>query len=238
MGHEASGPIVERGFVRGATLTADTELDDSRPRLDSVRSRFVVVADGANSSFGRALGTTRHHNWPYGIATRTYFAQRSQLRVVDRIDARTSRRRGESHRRIRMGDPARRRDAQRRRGRAVDLPRRTRSERVEAARCLRSSHRRALGDRPVGETQGTDPVPDPARRVRRPEDGADVPRGRRRRRCGQPLQRRWRRCRPHERSPGRRGARRGAHHRQLDHPAAVPDDPQRRRRPVPQGRPA
>ncbi len=74
MGHEASGPIVERGFVRGATLTADTELDDSRPRLDSVRSRFVVVADGANSSFGRALGTTRHHNWPYGIATRTYFA--------------------------------------------------------------------------------------------------------------------------------------------------------------------
>ncbi len=74
MGHEATGPIVERGFVRGATLAADAELDDRLPRLDSVRSRFVVVADGANSSFGRALGTTRQHNWPYGIATRTYFA--------------------------------------------------------------------------------------------------------------------------------------------------------------------
>ena len=40
------------------------------------------------------------------------------------------------------------------------------------------------------------------------------------------------------RSPRRRSARRGAHHRQLDHPAAIPDDPRRRRRPVPQGRSA
>jgi geranylgeranyl reductase family protein len=71
MGHEATAPIVERGFVRGASLGIDPELDG---RTDSVRSRFIVVADGANSSFGRALGTTRHRNWPYGIATRTYFA--------------------------------------------------------------------------------------------------------------------------------------------------------------------
>jgi flavin-dependent dehydrogenase len=77
MGHEATGPIVERGFVRGATLAADPTLEAGPALavgLDSVRSRFVVVADGANSSFGRALGTTRHRNWPYGIATRTYFA--------------------------------------------------------------------------------------------------------------------------------------------------------------------
>ncbi len=65
MGHEATAPIVERGFVRGATLDGD------RP---AVRARFVVVADGANSTFGRALGTTRHRQWPYGITTRTYFA--------------------------------------------------------------------------------------------------------------------------------------------------------------------
>ena len=38
-----------------------------------MRARFVVVADGANSSFGRDLGTTRQRHWPYGIATRTYF---------------------------------------------------------------------------------------------------------------------------------------------------------------------
>ena len=106
----------------------------------------------------------------------------------------------------------------------------------EAARCVRAQHRRAMGDRSLGQTQGADPVPNPTRRVRRPEDGADVPRGRRRRRHGQPVQRRRRRCRPDDRPPGRGGPRRSAHHRQLDHPAAVPDDPQRRRRPVPQGR--
>jgi len=73
MGHRAMAPIVERGFVRGATLAVDPELDAGAPRAEVVRSRFVVVADGANSSFGRDLGTTRHRNWPYGIATRSYF---------------------------------------------------------------------------------------------------------------------------------------------------------------------
>ena len=73
MGHQATAPIVERGFVRGATLAVDPELDASATRVEMVRSRFVVVADGANSSFGRDLGTTRHRNWPYGIATRSYF---------------------------------------------------------------------------------------------------------------------------------------------------------------------
>ena len=73
MGHRATAPIVERGFVRGASVTTDPELASGEPRADEIRARFVVVADGANSSFGRDLGTTRRHNWPYGIATRTYF---------------------------------------------------------------------------------------------------------------------------------------------------------------------
>jgi geranylgeranyl reductase family protein len=73
MGHQAMAPIVDRGFVRGATLAIDPELDAGAPRAEVVRSRFVVVADGANSSFGRDLGTTRQRNWPYGIATRSYF---------------------------------------------------------------------------------------------------------------------------------------------------------------------
>ncbi len=72
MGHEATTPVVERGFVRGAVLTTDTELHGGGER--AIRSRFVVVADGANSRFGRALGTTRERNWPYGIATRSYWA--------------------------------------------------------------------------------------------------------------------------------------------------------------------
>jgi geranylgeranyl reductase family protein len=74
MGHQATAPIVERGFVRGATLSADDELDAGLAHHGAVDARFVVVADGANSSFGRAVGTTRQRNWPYGIATRTYFA--------------------------------------------------------------------------------------------------------------------------------------------------------------------
>ena len=73
MGHKATAPIVERGFVRGAALGIDPELDAAADRCDVVRSRFVVVADGANSSFGRDLGTTRRRNWPYGIATRSYY---------------------------------------------------------------------------------------------------------------------------------------------------------------------
>ncbi len=68
MGHEATTPIVERGFVRGAHVT---RADGTRLE---VGARLVVVADGANSRFGRGLGTTRARDWPYGIATRTYFA--------------------------------------------------------------------------------------------------------------------------------------------------------------------
>jgi flavin-dependent dehydrogenase len=73
MGHRAAAPIVDRGFVRGAALAVDPDLDAGARRHQMVRARFVVVADGANSSFGRDLGTTRQRNWPYGIATRTYF---------------------------------------------------------------------------------------------------------------------------------------------------------------------
>jgi flavin-dependent dehydrogenase len=38
-----------------------------------VRARYVVVADGANSRFGRALGTYRTREWPYGTAIRGYW---------------------------------------------------------------------------------------------------------------------------------------------------------------------
>ncbi len=78
MGREATTPIVERGFVRGAHLSSP---DGTRLEL---HSRLVVVADGANSRFGRSLGTTRDRNWPYGIATRTYFASgRSDDRWIE-----------------------------------------------------------------------------------------------------------------------------------------------------------
>jgi menaquinone-9 beta-reductase len=66
-GHEALQPIVDRGFVRGAVVQPpDGEAFE-------IRARYVVVADGANSRFGRALGTFRTREWPYGTAIRTYW---------------------------------------------------------------------------------------------------------------------------------------------------------------------
>jgi menaquinone-9 beta-reductase len=67
-GSEAVGPLVERGFVRGAVVR-DVETE----RTSEVRARYVVVADGANSRFGRSLGTTRTKAWPYGTAIRGYW---------------------------------------------------------------------------------------------------------------------------------------------------------------------
>ena len=68
MGHAATSPISDRGFVRGATTTLAN--GDTR----EITARFIVVADGASSRFGRGLGTSRQHRWPYAIAARTYFA--------------------------------------------------------------------------------------------------------------------------------------------------------------------
>jgi menaquinone-9 beta-reductase len=66
-GHEAVHPIVDRGFVRGATVNRK---DGS---VVDIRAEFTIVADGANSRFGRALGTSRTRDWPYGTAIRTYW---------------------------------------------------------------------------------------------------------------------------------------------------------------------
>jgi menaquinone-9 beta-reductase len=66
-GHDAVQPIVDRGFVRGAVVQSA-----SGESLD-IRARYVVVADGANSRFGRSLGTFRTRELPYGTAIRTYW---------------------------------------------------------------------------------------------------------------------------------------------------------------------
>ncbi|MCA1692818.1 MAG: geranylgeranyl reductase family protein [Actinobacteria bacterium] len=71
-GSEAIAPLVEDGEVRGAIVRrkgADGEAADAV----EVRARHVVVADGANSRFGRALGTTRNRAYPLGMAIRGYY---------------------------------------------------------------------------------------------------------------------------------------------------------------------
>ena len=67
-GTEALAPLLDRGFVRGATV-----LRQGSSSPEEVRARYVVVADGANSRFGRALGTTRNRAYPQGMAIRGYY---------------------------------------------------------------------------------------------------------------------------------------------------------------------
>ncbi len=65
-GAEAVAPLVEDGLVTGALVRRDGA-------TEPVRSRYLVVADGANSRFGRALGTARDRTYPLGMAVRGYF---------------------------------------------------------------------------------------------------------------------------------------------------------------------
>jgi len=65
---EATDPLVEGGLVTGAIV----HRKESGTR-EPVRARFLVVADGANSRFGRALGAARDRSYPMGIAVRGYF---------------------------------------------------------------------------------------------------------------------------------------------------------------------
>lgn len=84
--------VAERAAGAGATLLQDTEavepiLGDGGAVLGAVvrrktgegaglgqiRANFVIVADGANSRFGRALGAGRERDWPMGLAIRGYY---------------------------------------------------------------------------------------------------------------------------------------------------------------------
>jgi menaquinone-9 beta-reductase len=54
---EAVAPVLERGLVAGAVVRRKES-----GATEEVRARYVVVADGANSPFGRALGTARNRS--------------------------------------------------------------------------------------------------------------------------------------------------------------------------------
>jgi geranylgeranyl reductase family protein len=67
MASEAVGPVTDDGVVRGALVRRDGTT------TERVEARYLVVADGANSRFGRALGTARRRSYPLGMAIRGYF---------------------------------------------------------------------------------------------------------------------------------------------------------------------
>ena len=81
-GAEAIGPLLDRAGAGGArvdragTLPACAGarvLDRDAGATHEIRGKYVVVADGANSRFGRALGTSRDRAYPLGMALRAYF---------------------------------------------------------------------------------------------------------------------------------------------------------------------
>jgi geranylgeranyl reductase family protein len=79
-GAEATEPLVEGGLVRGAWVQSKTGSDrgaaagaSRTPGPVEVRARYTVIADGANSRFGRSLGTSRNRAYPQGMAIRGYW---------------------------------------------------------------------------------------------------------------------------------------------------------------------
>ena len=70
-GTEAVAPVVEGGFVRGAVLKSKS--GDGAGTTREVRARYLVVADGSLSRFGRSLGLARDKSYPQGMAIRGYY---------------------------------------------------------------------------------------------------------------------------------------------------------------------
>jgi geranylgeranyl reductase family protein len=81
-GTEALDPIVERGLVSGAVVRAKAPAGSGANAHHTaaasspveVRARYTVIADGANSRFGRSLGTSRNRAYPLGMAIRGYWS--------------------------------------------------------------------------------------------------------------------------------------------------------------------
>ncbi|MFP3901120.1 MAG: geranylgeranyl reductase family protein [Acidimicrobiia bacterium] len=65
---EALRPLVRDGLVTGAEVR-DAKSGERR----ELHARYVVVADGSLSRFGRALGTSRNKAYPQGMAIRGYY---------------------------------------------------------------------------------------------------------------------------------------------------------------------
>ncbi len=101
--HDLDGMISDRAAKAGATIWQGTEAvaplladapdkangssahgllpactgavvkDKETGKTREVKARYIVVADGANSRFGRALGSSRHRELPMGMALRGYY---------------------------------------------------------------------------------------------------------------------------------------------------------------------
>jgi geranylgeranyl reductase family protein len=66
----AIAPLVDDGILAGATVQRHGSRETDPETLD-VRASYVLIADGALSHFGRALGTARNRSHPMGVVART-----------------------------------------------------------------------------------------------------------------------------------------------------------------------
>jgi geranylgeranyl reductase family protein len=65
--HTTASPVIEAGRITGVDLATNGDRERVEPR-------FVIVADGSLSRFGRALGAVRDKSHPYGLAARAYYS--------------------------------------------------------------------------------------------------------------------------------------------------------------------
>jgi geranylgeranyl reductase family protein len=65
---EAIRPLTHGGLVTGAVVK-----DKPSGASEEIHARYIVVADGSLSRFGRALGAARNKSYPQGMAIRGYF---------------------------------------------------------------------------------------------------------------------------------------------------------------------
>jgi geranylgeranyl reductase family protein len=88
-GAEATGPLGSDAGDGGAALGAFVTNHD-QGSTSEVRARIVVVADGANSRFGRALGAVRDRTIPLGMAIRGYYSspRHDEAFIESRLDIR------------------------------------------------------------------------------------------------------------------------------------------------------
>lgn len=74
--HEVIGPVMEGNRVVGVKWVHKEPVEGGGVVVadqGEFRAPFVVVADGASSSFGKTLGITRRKDTPLGLAVRTYY---------------------------------------------------------------------------------------------------------------------------------------------------------------------
>ena len=187
-----------------------------------IRARYVVVADGANSRFGRALGAQRNRTYPQGMAIRGYYESplHAEPWIESALDVRDRNGNslpgygwifpvGDGTINVGIGLLSTFRDWKSvNTSHLMDEFAHTAPEYwgISPDTRHRRAHRRPPADGRVGH----------------PERRADLGARRRRRRHDQPVQRRGHRLRLRDRPDGRRPHRRGARHGRRHGPAALP----------------